>query len=59
MTNRDVLDLRAIGVADDNVIAAIQQATATAFDLSPAGIQALESAKVPARVIAAMRARAQ
>jgi hypothetical protein len=57
MTNRDVLDLRAIGVADDNVIAAIRQAPDTAFDLSAAGIKALESAKVPAGVIAAMRAR--
>jgi hypothetical protein len=57
MTNRDVLDLFAIGVAPDNVIAAIQQAPQTAFDVSGAGLKALESAKVPARVIAAMRAR--
>jgi hypothetical protein len=57
MTNKDVLDLFAIGVAPDNVVAAIQQAERTAFDVSPAAVKALESAKVPARVIAAMRAR--
>jgi hypothetical protein len=59
MTNKDVIDLRAAGLDDDNLIAAIDTATTVRFDLSPAGLKTLLSAKVSNRVIAAMRARDQ
>jgi hypothetical protein len=57
MTNADVIDLRKAGLDDDNLIAAIKDASATKFDLSPAGLKALLSAKVTNRVITAMRER--
>ena len=59
MTNKDVIDLRAAGLDDENLIAAIKSAKGVSFDLSPAGLKALLSAKVTNRVITAMRARAQ
>lgn len=59
MTNKDVIDLRVAGLDDDNLIAAIDTATTVRFDLSPAGLKSLLSAKVSNRVIAAMRARGQ
>ena len=59
MTNKDVVDLRVAGLDDDNLIAAIKDATAANFDLSPAGLKALLTAKVSNRVITAMRARTQ
>ena len=59
MTNKDVVDLRVAGLDDDNLIAAINDAKAVNFDLSPAGLKALLSAKVSNRVITAMRARTQ
>jgi hypothetical protein len=59
MTNKDVVDLRVAGLDDDNLIAAIKDAKAVNFDLSPAGLKALLSAKVSNGVITAMRARAQ
>jgi hypothetical protein len=59
MTNKDVIDLRAAGLDDDNLIAAIDTAPSVRFDLTPAGLKALLSAKVSNRVIAAMRARRQ
>ncbi len=46
MTNADVVDLRKAGLDDDNLIAAIRDAAAVGFDLSPAGLKALLSAKV-------------
>jgi hypothetical protein len=57
MTNADVVDLRKAGLDDDNMIAAIKDAAATSFDLSPAGLKALLGAKVSNRVITAMRER--
>ena len=57
MTNKDVIDLRAAGLDDDNLIAAIKDASAVSFDLSPAGLKSLLSAKVTNRVIAVMRTR--
>jgi len=59
MTNADVMDLRAAGLDDDNLIAAIKAAGSVKFDLSPAGLKALLNANVSNRVIAAMRARSQ
>jgi hypothetical protein len=59
MTNKDVIDLRAAGLDDDNLIAAIDTASAVRFDLTPAGLKTLLGAKVSNRVIAAMRARGQ
>lgn len=59
MTNREVIDLRKAGLDDENLVAAIADATAVKFDLSPAGLKALLAAKVSNKVIAAMRARAR
>lgn len=59
ITNKDVIDLRKAGLDDDNLIAAINEATSVQFDLSPAGLKDLLSAKVSNKVIAAMRARRQ
>jgi hypothetical protein len=57
MTNADVLELRAAGLDDDNLIATIKAAKAAKFDLSPAGLRSLLQAKVSNRVITAMRER--
>jgi hypothetical protein len=54
-TNEDVIDLRKAGLDDDNLVAAIKEAGATKFDLTPAGLKALLGAKVSNRVISAMR----
>jgi hypothetical protein len=59
MTNKDVVDLRVAGLDDDNLIAAINDAKSVSFDLSPAGLKALLTAKVSNRVISAMRGKAQ
>ena len=59
MTNKDVVDLRVAGLDDENLIAAIKDAKAVNFDLSPAGLKALLTGKVSNRVITAMRARTQ
>ena len=55
MTNADVIDLRKAGLDDDNLIAAIKDAHAVAFDLTPAGLKGLLGAKITNRVISAMR----
>jgi hypothetical protein len=57
MTNKDVIDLRAAGLDDDNLVAAIKDARSVNFDLSPAGLRTLLAAKVSNRVITAMRER--
>ncbi len=57
MSNADVIDLRKAGLDDENLIAAVRDASAVKFDLSPAGLKALLTAKVSNRVIAAMRER--
>jgi hypothetical protein len=59
MTNKDVVDLRIAGLDDENLIAAIKDAAAVNFDLSPAGLKSLLGSKVSNRVITAMRARSQ
>ncbi len=59
MTNQDVVDLRAAGLDDDNLIGAINDAKTVKFDLSAAGLKTLLAAKVSNRVITAMRARAK
>ena len=41
MSNADVIDLRKAGLDDDNLIAAIKDASATKFDLTPAGLKVL------------------
>jgi hypothetical protein len=57
MSNQDVLDLRAAGLDDANLVAAVSEAKAVQFDLSPAGLKALLAGKVSNAVIAAMCAR--
>jgi hypothetical protein len=59
MTNQDVIDLRAAGLDDDNLIAAIADAKVVSFDLSAAGLKRLLGGNVSNRVIAAMRARSK
>jgi hypothetical protein len=59
LTNKDVIDLRIAGLDDDNLIAAITDARAVSFDLSPAGLKALLAGKISNRVIAAMRGRSK
>ena len=57
MTNQDVIDLHGAGLDDDNLIAAIGEAKTVRFDLSPAGLKVLLTAKISNRVITAMRGR--
>ena len=59
VTNADVVGMTAARLADDVVVGAIQEATATAFDLSPAALVSLKSAGLSDRVIQAMQARAK
>jgi hypothetical protein len=58
LTNKDVVDLKGAGLDDENLIAAIKDAKAVNFDLTPAGLKALLAAKVSNRVISAMREKA-
>jgi hypothetical protein len=44
---------------EENMLAAIKDAKAVSFDLSPDGLKQLLTNKVPNRVIAAMRAKSQ
>ncbi len=57
MSTQDVIDLRSAGLDDENLLAAIKEAKAVAFDLSPEGLKRLLAATVSNRVIAAMRGR--
>lgn len=57
MRNEDVIQLKAIGLGDANIIAAIQQAPEAEFDLSPQALKALSAASISEAVVAAMRAR--
>jgi len=59
MTNKDVMDLRAAGLDDDNLLAAIQSAKSASFDLTAAGLKTLLNANVSNRIIAAMRTKMQ
>lgn len=58
LSNQDIIDLVKAGLNEENMIASIQSAKRTAFDLSPAQIKALLSAGVSNKVISAMRSRA-
>jgi hypothetical protein len=55
--NSHVIDLLKSGLDEDNMLAAIKDAKAVSFDLSPDGLKQLLSHKVPNRIIAAMRAK--
>ena len=57
MTNADVIELRKAGLDDHNLVAAIKDAAAVQFDLSPAGLKALLAARISNKVIAVMRTR--
>ena len=57
MSNQDVIELRAAGLDDENLIAAITAAKDVKFDLSPAGLKKLLAAKVSNKVIGVMRGR--
>ena len=57
ITNAEVIELRKAGLDDDNLVAAIKEAPAAAFDLSPAALKVLLDAKVSNKVIAVMRTR--
>jgi hypothetical protein len=55
MKNQTVIDLAKAGLADENIIMAIDGAAATQFDVSPAGLIALSKAGVSKAVIAHMQ----
>ena len=55
--NAEVIDLLQSGLDEENLLAAIKDAKAVSFDLTPDGLKQLLSNKVPNRVIAAMRAK--
>jgi hypothetical protein len=55
LTNADITRLVAMRVSDQTVIAVIQEAAATQFDLSPRAVIDLAVHEVPTAVIAAMR----
>src|SRR5262245_25778084 len=55
LRNADVVKLVALGVSDDTVIAVIRETSRRVFDTSNAGIIALRSNGISARVIAAMQ----
>jgi hypothetical protein len=57
MGNQDVIALVSDGLDEPNLLAALKEAKAVAFDLSTAGLQQLLKGKVSNRVIAAMRLR--
>ena len=54
LTNKDVVDLVSLGIADDIVIQKIQIAEATDFDTSIPGLKALKEAKVSDGIIRIM-----
>jgi hypothetical protein len=54
MTNKDVIDLVGLGIADDIVIQKIQSAEGTDFDTSISGLKALKEAKVSDGIIRVM-----
>jgi hypothetical protein len=55
--NAEVIDLLKSGLDEENMLAAIKDAKAVSFDLSPDGLKQLLSNKVPNRIISAMRAK--
>lgn len=59
VSNSDVIAMTAAGLSDGVIITAIQQATTTAFDLSPDALIGLKEAGVTDRVIQAMQGLAK
>jgi hypothetical protein len=57
LNNTQIIAMVKSGMDEQTIIQAIHGATATDFDLSPAGQQALTSGGVSARVLDAMKAR--
>lgn len=57
MKNQTVIDLAKAGLADENIILAIDAAERTDFDLSPGGLAALAKSGVSRNVIAHMQRR--
>jgi hypothetical protein len=54
LTNKDVMDLVALGFSDDTILDKIHSAEATGFDTSISALKALKAAKVSEPVIRAM-----
>lgn len=59
MTNQTLIDMSKAGLADENLILAIDEADAVAFDTSPNALIALSKAGVSKSVIAHMQKRAK
>ena len=59
MTNDDVIRMAAAGVDEDSIIAAIHDAPAVHFDLSPDGLIQLANNGVKGKIVSAMRERAR
>lgn len=55
MRNQTVIDLAKAGLSDENIILAIDSASATQFDVSPEGLIALAKSGVSKKVIAHMQ----
>ena len=54
LTNQDVVDMTAAGIADDIILETIRSAPAAEFDTSVAGLKALKAAKVSDELVRAM-----
>lgn len=59
MTNQNVIDMVAAGIADDVILTAIRQATNRNFTLNPDGLIALKRGKVPDAIIRVMQSGAE
>ena len=59
ISNADIIKMAKAGVDEDSIIAAIQDAAAVDFDLSPDGLIALANNGVKGKVVSAMRTRAK
>lgn len=59
LTNRDVVRLVAVGLSESNIIRTIHAVGLNDFDLSKGGMALLREARVPERVILAMRQQAR
>ena len=57
--NADIIKMAKAGVDEDSIIAAIQDAAAVDFDLTPDGLIALANNGVKGKVVSAMRTRAK
>lgn len=59
LTNAQIIKMAKAGVAEDNIIAAIHDATSVQFDLSPDGLVDLASNGVKGKIVSAMQERAK